>query len=118
MRTTDFIGTKLTVTIDRAMGTHHPEHGFVYPVNYGFILGVPAPDGEDLDAYVLGVAKPLENFTGTCVAVIHRMDDDDDKVVLVPAGTTLTDEEIRAATYFQEQFFKSTIIREAQQPGA
>ena len=46
--------------------------------------GVPAPDGSDLDAYVLGVFKPLKEFTGRCIGVVHRTDDDDDKLILVP----------------------------------
>ena len=61
-------------------------HGFLYPVNYGYLPGVPAPDGEDLDAYVLGVDQPLERFEGICIAVIHRLDDADDKLVVVPPG--------------------------------
>ncbi len=93
------------------MGSAHPAHGFLYPVNYGYIPGVPAPDGEDLDAYVLGVGEPLQRFTGVCVAVIHRLDDDDDKLVVVPPEVQITDAEIREQTDFQEQFFQSVIIR-------
>lgn len=93
------------------MGSAHPAHGFLYPVNYGYIPGVPAPDGEDLDAYVLGVGEPLQRFTGVCVAVIHRLDDDDDKLVVLPPGTDMDDAEIRRQTQFQEQFFRSEILR-------
>ena len=27
-----------------------------YPINYGYIEGVMAPDGEEQDAYILGVS--------------------------------------------------------------
>ena len=108
-----FIGRRVEVFIDRPLGSHHPTHGFYYPVNYGCLPGVPAPDGEDLDAYVLGIDRPLERFEGVCIAVIHRLDDADDKLVVVPAGVELSDEQIREQTEFQEQFFSSTIIREA-----
>lgn len=107
-----FIGQTVKIKIDRALGSKHPKHGFVYDANYGFVPGVIAPDGEDLDAYVLGISEPVEEFEGKCIAIIHRLDDDDDKLVIVPPeAENITDEEIRQATNFQEQFFKSVIIR-------
>jgi len=49
------LGTVVTVTIDRPLGTSHPKHpSIVYPINYGYIHGVLAPDGDWQDAYVLG----------------------------------------------------------------
>jgi inorganic pyrophosphatase len=106
-----FIGQIVTVTVDRPLGSRHPQHGFIYPVNYGYIAGIDAPDGDELDAYVLGVFEPMERFTGKCIAVIHRTGDDDDKLVVVPEGKTYTDEQIVALTEFQERFFTSLIIR-------
>lgn len=67
------------------MGTRHPRIEEIYYIqNYGYIAGTPAPDGEDLDAYVLGVFEPIEEFSGKCIAVIHRTNDEDDKLVVVP----------------------------------
>jgi len=94
------------------MGSRHPRHGFVYPLNYGYVPGVPAPDGDELDVYVLGVFEPIDAFVGRCIAVIHRLDDNDDKLVLVPEGKTYTDGQIRALVEFQERFFESEIWRE------
>jgi inorganic pyrophosphatase len=108
-----FIGKTVTVTVDRPLGSKHPEAAFIYPVNYGFLPDVPAPDGEDLDAYVLGVFNPLETFTGRCIAVIQRADDNDDKVIVVPEGRSLSDEQILALTEFQERFFKPSVTRDA-----
>ncbi len=108
---TQYIGRHVTLTIDRPIGTPHPEHGFLYPVNYGFLPDTLSPDGEPLDAYLLGVGQACRHFHGKCIAVIHRLDDADDKLVVVPAGTRLTDDEIRRLTHFQEQWFRSTIIR-------
>jgi inorganic pyrophosphatase len=68
-------------------------------------------DGEEVDAYVLGVAEPLKEFTGKCIAVIHRLNDDDDKLILVAGAAEFNDDEIRSATDFQERFFKSIIVR-------
>ncbi len=106
-----FLGKSVFIEIDRPMGSKHPEYGFVYEINYGFVPGVKALDGDELDAYVLGVAKPLKGFSGKCIAVIHRIDDNDDKLVLVPKGRIFSDNEIRKLTNFQEKFFKSVIIR-------
>ena len=110
-KSTDYIGKMVLVKIDRPLHSKHPKHGFVYELNYGFIPETKSPDGEELDAYVVGVDQPLETFKGKCIAVIHRTDDNDDKLVVVPSELELTDDEIRIETRFQEQFFKSEIIR-------
>ena len=106
-----FIGKNVSVRIDRPLNSKHPKHGFVYEANYGYVPNTVSGDGEELDAYVLGVNKPVQEFTGKCIAVIHRTNDDDDKLIIVPEDKNLTDEEIRQFTNFQEQFFESEIIR-------
>lgn len=106
-----FLGKTVTVTMDRALGSQHPKHGYTYPVNYGFVPETKSPDGGELDVYVLGVDSPLEQYSGLCIAVIHRLNDDDDKLIVVPDGQSMTDDEIRKAIHFQEQFFQSEIIR-------
>lgn len=106
-----FLGENVEVIMDRPMGSKHPKHGFLYEVNYGYVEGVMSPDGEELDAYYLGVEKPLERATGKVIAIIHREDDDDDKLVVVPDGLTLSDEEILKQVHFQEQWFKSVVVR-------
>ena len=65
-----------------------------------------------MDAYILGVFKPLETFTGRCIAVIQRSDDDDDKLIVAPDGKDYSDEQILALTEFQERFFESSVTRE------
>ncbi|MFA6076956.1 MAG: inorganic diphosphatase [Candidatus Paceibacterota bacterium] len=111
-RASDFIGKIVQVTIDRPLNSKHPKYDWKYELNYGFIPNTISDDGEELDAYVLGVNEPVETFTGKCVAVIHRTDDDDDKLIVIPDGVILTDEQIASATHFQEKFFKSEIIRD------
>ena len=108
----DFLNCSVEVKIDRKMGTLHPKHGFVYPVNYGYIENTVSGDGEELDAYVLGIYEPLDVFTGRCIAIIHRTNDNDDKLIVVPEGKNFSDETIRALTDFQEQYFESEIIRD------
>ena len=111
-----FVGRTVDVKIDRPLGSRHPEHGFIYPVNYGFVPGVPGRDGEELDAYVLGVDEPVARFSGRCIAVIRRRNDPDDKLVVVPDGTNYTDSQIRVLTAFQERFFQSIITRKGLSP--
>ena len=106
-----FLNQIIEVTIDRPLGTKHPKWNFVYPINYGYIKNVFAPDDEELDAYVLKVDQPLEKFIGRVVAIIHRLSDDDDKLIVIPEGETISDEEIDKLTHFQEQFFQHQIIR-------
>ena len=105
-----YIGKTITAKIDRKMGSKHPKHGFIYPINYGYIPNTISGDGEELDCYILGVFEPIESFTGRCIAIIHRLNDNDDKLVLVPEDKKYTHDEIRALTEFQERFFKSRII--------
>lgn len=106
-----FLNQTIEVIIDRSLGSTHPKWKFKYPVNYGYLPEIFAPDGEELDAYVLKVDQPLEKFVGRVVAIIHRLDDDDDKLVVIPDNETITDEEINQMTYFQEQFFQHQIIK-------
>ncbi|MBT4722131.1 inorganic pyrophosphatase [Candidatus Falkowbacteria bacterium] len=108
---TKYIGQTITVEMDRQMGSKHPKWGFIYPINYGEIPGTKAPDGEAVDAYVLGVFEPLAEFTGKCIAVIHRTDNDDDKLIVVPEDKEYSDEQILALTEFQERYFSPTVVR-------
>ncbi len=107
------LGQTVTVLIDRPSGTYHPKHKDIfYPVNYGYIPGIIAGDGEEQDAYVLGVNEPLQEFTGVVIAVIHRFDDMEDKWVVAPEGVKFSKEEIREQVKFQEQYFKAEIWME------
>ena len=108
-----FLGHIVKVEVDRPMGSRHPtHHDIFYPVNYGFVPDTTAPDGNEIDAYILGVFEPLKEFVGRCVAIIHRTDDEDDKLVIAPEGQGFSDEQIRALTEFQERFFQSEIRRQ------
>ena len=106
-----FIGERVKIKIDRPLGSLHPQWGFIHSVNYGYLPGVIAPDGEELDAYLLGVFEPVDEFSGVCIAVIHRLDDPDDKLVIVPEGVDYSNDQIRALTEFVERHFASEIIR-------
>ena len=107
----DYLGKIVKIEIDRQLGTKHPKHGFMYMLNYGFIPGTISGDGEELDAYLLGVFEPVSEYEGKVIAYIHRTNDDDDKLIVVPKDVDYSDDAIRALTEFQERFFESKIIR-------
>ena len=112
MDNTNYIGKKIRIKIDRPFGTKHPKHGFIYPVNYGYVPNTISGDGEELDAYLLGVFEPVEEYEGECIAIIHRTNDNDDKLVVAPVGKYYSNDAINALTEFQEQYFEHIIIRD------
>ena len=105
------IGDIVTVTVDRPMGTYHPKYKDIYyPINYGYIKGIIALDGEEQDAYIIGVNEPVVEFTGEIIAIIHRVNDVEDKWVVAPKGLRFTSSEIKEAVHFQEQYFEDENI--------
>lgn len=112
MNNKDYIGKIINIKIDRPFGSKHPKHGFIYPVNYGYVPNTISGDGEELDAYLLGVFEPVEEYTGKCIAIIHRTNDNDDKLIIVPENKSYSDDSINALTEFQEQYFEHIIVRE------
>lgn len=120
----DWVGRMLTIQVDRPAGTPHPKHPEIrYPLNYGYVPGVPAPDGEDLDAYILGPDAPLalgEACRALVVAIVRRRDDIEDKLVTVAEGhdpAPWDAEAIRCAVAFQEQCYDSWVEMPAHTSG-
>ena len=106
----EYLGKEITVKIDRPIGSKHPKHNLIYPINYGCIEGTKAGDGEEIDAYVLGVFEPVDRFTGKVIGIIHRKDDLEDKLVVAKDLNSYDKYQIKALTEFQERFFDSEII--------
>jgi inorganic pyrophosphatase len=105
------IGKVVKVIVDRPLGSSHPEHrDLIYNVNYGYIPGFLAPDGEEQDAYVLGVDEPISEFVGRVIAVIHRLNDVEDKWVVAPENKAFSKDEIADLVAFQEKFFDIEIL--------
>ena len=108
----EFIGKEVNVIIDRPLGSSHPNYPeSIYMVNYGYVPNIVSGYGEEINCYILGEYKPLKEYKGECIAVIHRKEDDDDKLIIVPKGESFTNKEIRILTDFQERYFQSEIIR-------
>ncbi len=108
----NIIGKTVKGIVDRPIGSNHPGHSeTVYPINYGYVEGIIAGDGENQDVYVLGTDEPIESFEGKVIAIYHRLNDTEDKWVVSLDGMNYTDEEILKAIHFQEQFFEGVLIR-------
>ena len=105
------IGNVVKVIVDRPLGSVHPKHNnLIYNVNYGYIPEVFALDGEEQDAYILGVNEPIDEFVGKVIAIIHRLNDIEDKWVVAPEGKYFTKKEIENLVAFQEKFFDIEIV--------
>ena len=112
MKNLEYLNKIIEAKIDRPIGSSHPKYSdHIYLVNYGYVPNTVSGDGKELDCYVLGEYKPLSEFKGKCIAIIHRLNDDDDKLILAPKNKSFTNAEIRLLTDFQERFYKSEIIR-------
>lgn len=111
MKNVEYLNKLIEIKIDRPMGSKHPKYEFIYTINYGYVPNTISGDGEELDAYVLGIDKPLKTFVGRCIAIIHRTNDTDDKLIIAPKDKSFTNDEIRKLTNFQEQYFTSIILR-------
>ena len=103
-----YMGKLVHVVIDRPIGYQHGD--IVYPINYGYIPGINAGDGEDQDAYILGVNEPIAEFDGQVVAAICRKNDCEDKLVVAPVGSVYHQGQIADVVHFQEQYFDTRII--------
>ena len=107
-----YLGKEVLVKVDRKLGEKHPNFDFIYLVNYGYIPNILSEDGEEIDAYILGVFSPVDKFLGVCKAIICRYDDNENKLIVVPRDKNYTIEQMEALLEFQERFFKYKIIIE------
>lgn len=106
-----YLGKIVKVVVERAIGDRHPIFGYPYPVNYGYIPNTKSEDGDEIDVFILGEDKPIKDFEGEVIAVIHRLNDKEDKLVCVPKDMKITTEEIEDKLWFQEKWYKHILIR-------
>ena len=107
------IGKRVHVIIDRPIGSTHPKYkDIIYEVNYGYVPNIIGGDGEEQDAYILGIDEPLKEFDGMVIAIIRRSDDNETKWIVAPENTNFSDEEIIKKTDFQEKYFNATVFRD------
>ena len=109
----NYIGRQVKIEIDRPIGSKHPKFkDCIYPINYGFIPNTMAGDGMEIDVYLIRENKPQKNIKAKIVGVILRENDVEYKLVAAPINNykNVTEEEVKNATHFIEQYFKSTIV--------
>lgn len=106
-----YLGKVLKVKIDRPLWTRHPEYGFIYPINYWYIPNTISWDWQEIDAYILGIYNPVNEFEWKCIAIIKRLNDNEDKLIIAPENFSFTNQQIISLTEFQEKFFDIKLIR-------
>lgn len=106
-----YLGKTVKIEIDRPIGYIHKKEKYTleYKINYGFIPGVLGGDGEELDVYLLGVDRPVSEYTAKIIAIAHRNNDVEDKLVAAPEGFSLTAEQIYGQIEFQERYYDTYI---------
>ncbi len=106
------LGEIVKVIIDRPLGSRHPQYkDLIYESNYGYIPHALAIDGEEQDAYVLGIKEPITKFEGKVIAIINRKNDIENKLVV--SNKKFTKEEILKAVHFQEKYLDIEILMES-----
>ncbi len=106
----NYLNKIVKVKIDRPINTKHPTCDIIYSINYGYLPNTISGDGKEIDAYILGVDKPLKEFKGKVIAVIHRLNDIEDKLVVAPINKNYNKQEILNQVNFQERYFNIQII--------
>lgn len=107
----EYIGQMLDVVVDQPLGSKHPQFEWHYPANYGYVADIISDDGEEFDAYVLGVTGACDEFSGMCIAAIKREGNPGYVLIIVPEGVEYDDDEIMEMIHFQEKYFDIDIIR-------
>ena len=77
----------------------------IYPLNYGYVEGITAADGDEQDVYIFGTDKPLKEFKGKIIKVYHRFNDTEDKWIVSLNGEDIPKDKILGDIAFQEQYF-------------
>jgi len=103
------LGKKYKVIVTNPIGSSlDTNEDIIFKVNYGIVDGVLDAAGENQEAYILGVDKPLNSYEGRLIAIIHRTNDIENKWVI--SNFHYSKEEIAKQVDFLEKFFNIEII--------
>ncbi len=104
-----YIGKTLTIHVDRPIGSVRGKNRHaVYPINCGRVE-LPLYGAGELGAYLLGVDRPVYEFTGTVVGIVIHKNDNKDKIVIAPYDSTLDQAQIAEKIYFKEKYYQFEI---------
>lgn len=106
-----YLGKMVDIKIDRPIGFVHKKekYNLTYPINYGYIPDVLGGDGEELDVYLLGVDKPVNEYHARVIGIVHRENDVEDKLIAAPENVIFNQAQIAEAIHFQEQYYKTGV---------
>ena len=102
------LGRKVKVIIDHPYGSFHPFlPDVMYQCNFGYTE--ESLHHKDLqEAYVYGPEEPLEEFTGTGIAIIYHRDEERTRWI-VSSATVFNEEAVRNAVLETEQDYEIRI---------
>lgn len=102
-----YLGKTVDIIIDRPIDYVHkkPNYTLTYPINYGYIPGVLGGDDEELDVYLLGVDKPVNEYRAKIIGIVYRKNDIEDKLIAAPINVRFSQEEIANKINFQERYY-------------
>jgi len=104
------LGQTITVTVDRPMGSTHPDRpDLVYPINCGYPRDITIPGESRLGVYILGIGHPVRVFTGRVIAILFRENGEGVRWVVAPPGREYDQARIYAELWFRERDFRSTM---------
>lgn len=101
----------VVVYVDKPMGSIHPRFGWNYPINCGYVRHACTIYGDDLTAYIIGIDRPVDIFSGKVIAVVYRQEDKSYRLVVAPDGMDFNDSEIAKALEFDVRDSKYEILR-------
>ncbi len=106
-----YLGKTVDIIIDRPIGYVHKKENYTltYPINYGYIPGVLGGDGEELDVYLLGVDKPVNEYSAKIIGIVYRKNDIEDKLIAAPEDMIFNQAQIAESIHFQEQYYNTKI---------
>lgn len=107
-----YLGKVVDIKIDRPIGYVHKKGDKVlhYNINYGYIEGVLGGDDEELDVYLLGVDKPVDEYRVRIIGAVFRENDVEDKLIAAPVGMDFSIDEIERQIHFQEKYYKTRVV--------
>jgi inorganic pyrophosphatase len=96
------------VVIDRPAGSRHPRYlEFIYPLDYGYLRGTSAADGNGIDTWIGSIGRAV---TGVICTVDTQKMDTEVKILL---GCTREEMEIVLAAHNAQSQSGILILREA-----
>ncbi|MBB5173303.1 inorganic pyrophosphatase [Texcoconibacillus texcoconensis] len=90
-----YLRKSVQVIVDRPLGTVDPNTNRELPINIGTLPGTVTIDNSEVNAYILGVSKPLTFFSGTVIALVQRSNHPSTEIVVASEQAVFEKENIQ-----------------------